>query len=127
MKKIILVLAFLVICGRAWALPDNVISQEYNSDVQVKASSGYVYNATITFVGGAAGDEAWLWDATTPQTVAQGQTVGSTLGTARCHVVAGAANAVAVCGPYTSANYFTTAIYFGYRSAGKVTVDIQWQ
>ena len=127
MKKIILVLAFLVICGRAWALPDNVISQEYNSDVQIKASSGYVYNAVVSFKGGAAGDEAWLWDATSAQTLAQGQTVGTNIGTARCHIVANGANFTGVCGPYTTTNLFTTAIYFGFRSSGTVTADIQWQ
>ena len=127
MKKIILVLAFLVICGRAWALPDNVISQEYNSDVQIKASSGYVYNAVVSFKGGTAGDEAWLWDATSAQTLAQGQTVGTNFGTARCHIVSNGANFTGVCGPYTTTNLFTTAIYFGYRSSGTVTADIQWQ
>ena len=120
MKKIILVLAFLVICGRAWALPDNVISQEYNSDTQIKSSSGYVYDVEITFTGASVGDEAWLWDATSAQPV-------SNLSSFRCHVTTATANSSVNCGPYTSANLFNTAIYFGYRSSGKVTADIQWQ
>ena len=131
MKKIILVLALLVFSGRAWALPDNVISQQYNSDTEIKSSSGYVYNAVVTFVGGAAGDEAWLWDATTAQTAAQsistGTGPGNTVGTGRCHIVSNGANFTGVCGPYTTTNLFTSAIYFGYRSSGKVTIDIQWQ
>jgi hypothetical protein len=127
MKKLFFIAVLLMFCGKAWALPDNVISQEYNSDTEIKSAGGYVYNAVITFKGGAAGDEAWLWDATTYQTLSQGQTVGTNIGSARCHIVSNGANFTGVCGPYTTTNLFTTAIYFGYRSSGTVTADIQWQ
>lgn len=121
MKKIILVLGFLAFCGRAWALPDNVISQEYTADTQIKSSSGYVYDVEITFTGATAGDEAWLYDATSAQSAS------TNLSSFRCHVTTATANSSVNCGPYTSANLFNTAIYFGFRSSGKVTADVQWQ
>lgn len=115
MKKLFLILILTLVSGWAWALPEAIVAKEYAADTQVKASSGYVYSVVITFTSAAVGDEAWLFDA-----------ASATPNTAQCHVTAATANATAVCGPYTSANYFDTAIFFGFRSSGKVTADIQW-
>lgn len=69
MKRIILVLGFLVICGRAWATPDMAMSTEYSGSQQIKSSSGVVYSVNVNYVGVVAGDVIQLQDSIGPSSL----------------------------------------------------------
>ena len=65
MKKFLIVLGIMAVCGVAWALPDRVNPSEVSGSQAIKATSGTVYGVLFSYKGVTAGDYIQIIDGST--------------------------------------------------------------
>lgn len=117
MKKLLLgfILTMMILgASQAWAVPDQVSSNEYSGNTLVKSTSGTVFSVHVNYIGVTAGNSIALIDSTTSSgTVRFTCTAATTSGT--CDA------------PLRVASYFGTAIlYTESKSGGTFKTDIQY-
>jgi len=114
MKKLLLVMALMLLSGIAWANTDNLASSEYSASGQVSAAQGIVCAVTFTDIGGTAGDKMQLLNSTTSS------------GNSEITMTAATANATVV-QSFSPCVYFSTGIYLVKTGSGTYAVDVQYQ
>lgn len=117
MKKLLLMLGILALSGcMAWALPDNVTSNEYTKTQAIKTTGGFVYMVNVTYRSAAAGDTVQIYDGAP----------GSANSVVRMTCVATAANSSCAV-PLTVGAVFSNSIFLQVNSnTGNVYTDIQY-
>ncbi len=116
MRKFILFLTLILVCGIAWATPDVVLPIEYTKSGQVKSTAGAVYSVQSTYIGATAGDYIQLMDGT-GTSASSGPVLFSCVASASSGVCAS---------PYSvPAAYFGTGIFYNQSHAGVFKTYIQ--
>ena len=112
MKKLLLVLGLIFLCGKAWAMPDYVTSSEYSGSQAITTAPTTVYMFAVSYIGVTVGDKIQLLD-------------GGSGGTVRLTCVASSVNGTCN-SPLTVGSPFLTSLYYKEtKTSGTFYTDIQ--